>query len=246
MFFWSAIVLGLTGSLHCVGMCGPIALALPLGGETPFNKILFILLYNAGRACTYALLGAVAGLAGMGIALSGYQQLLSIVAGIFILASAFFPLSGKLKLLSPLFFRLRQSMQHLFHGRQKKDLFALGLLNGLLPCGMVYMALAMALASGSLNEAAAFMLLFGFGTFPVMIALPYAGTYVTSNVRLHFRRAVPVLTASLGLLLILRGLDLGIPFISPQLSNPHAACHQVNDNSKNTIPCTGHNSQVTR
>src|SRR5688572_29532643 len=110
MFLWAGILFGLTGSMHCVGMCGPIALALPIGGETPAKKVLLILLYNIGRASTYALLGLAAGLTGAGIVLAGYQQLLSILAGILLLLSAFFPLFRNTTTLTPFFSRLKNTM----------------------------------------------------------------------------------------------------------------------------------------
>jgi uncharacterized protein len=248
MFIWSGIVFGITGSLHCVGMCGPIAMALPTGGVSPLRKALLVILYNTGRATTYGLLGLVAGIAGAGFAISGYQQLLSIVAGSLLFISAFVPLFDAPVWFRGLFGRLRGAMSRVFAGRSKKDLFLLGLLNGLLPCGLVYMALSVALASGSMAQGALFMVAFGLGTAPLMMAMPYAGSFISERTRGRFRKAMPVMVAGMGLLLMLRGMGLGIPYVSPALNNNGpATCHQASvPHSLNPIPCTGHDSQATR
>jgi sulfite exporter TauE/SafE len=247
MFLLTAILLGLTGSLHCVGMCGPIALALPVAGESPLRKTLLIFLYNLGRSITYSVLGIAAGLVGLGIVLSGYQQLLSISMGVLIISSAFFPFLIKLPIVSPFLTWLRTSMHALFRTKAKKDILLFGILNGLLPCGMVYMALAIAVATGNMLQGALFMFVFGLGTFPLMMILPLTGGLITGKVRVKLRRLVPAITVCMGLLLLLRGLNLGIPYVSPRLhGNEMQTCHQADHHSLKTISCTGPDSQATR
>ncbi|MGZ4043606.1 MAG: sulfite exporter TauE/SafE family protein, partial [Bacteroidia bacterium] len=87
----AAISLGLLGSFHCIGMCGPIALALPVHQATVFRKVVAILLYNSGRIITYSLLGLLFGIIGQGFAVFGLQQVLSVSLGTLILLSIILP-----------------------------------------------------------------------------------------------------------------------------------------------------------
>jgi sulfite exporter TauE/SafE len=104
----------------------------------------------------------------------------------------------------------------------------LGMANGLLPCGMVYVAIATALTTSTVNGSVLFMTMFGLGTLPAMMAIGYFGTSLSLNLRAAMRKAVPYGIALMAVVLILRGMNLGIPFISPVLqSAPGAAveCH---------------------
>jgi sulfite exporter TauE/SafE len=98
--------------------------------------------------------------------------------------------------------------------------------NGLLPCGMVYIALAATLSLPQISQSVVFMALFGAGTLPAMMLVGYAGQMIKPDVRKSFQKAVPVFIALMGVVLILRGMNLGIPFISPELT--HAAGAAIN------------------
>ncbi|MGV9012335.1 MAG: sulfite exporter TauE/SafE family protein [Flavobacteriales bacterium] len=91
------------------------------------------------------------------------------------------------------------------------------MLNGLLPCGLVYIALAAALMQDGPLASAAFMVAFGLGTWPALIAVRLGGSMIPNGKRALFRRFQPYLVAAMGLLFVLRGSGLGIPYVSPVL-----------------------------
>lgn len=219
---WSAFVLGLVGSLHCLGMCGPIVLVLPGSLRERWGFLFSRLLYNFGRAITYAFMGLIVGLIGQSIALAGYQQWLGIIAGTLMVLSVLLP--GKLMrhILPARHYdraieALKSRLGRLLGSSSQSSLFTIGLLNGFLPCGLVYMALAGSLTMGSSPGSALYMFVFGMGTLPVMFAASYASGLITGEVRRKITRLIPVGIVVLGLLFILRGLSLGIPFISPDM-----------------------------
>ena len=228
MFLLTALLLGLVGSLHCVGMCGPIALALPLQQNKNRSRIGGIAQYNFGRAITYSVLGALSGLAGSSVLWAGGQQLLSIVAGSIILLFLIAGLVGK-KFplpagLNKLYSKLREQLGKLFKQKRAGALFMIGLLNGLLPCGLVYAALAGAAATGSVVNGALFMFVFGTGTIPALFTLSYAGAHLSITFRQRLQKMVPVLVGIMAVLLIVRGLGLGIPYVSPSFVNDTVDC----------------------
>lgn len=205
-------------------MCGPIAIALPLNNKSWFARISGGLLYNTGRTITYALLGGIFGLAGMGIALGGLQQWVSIILGAVMILAVLIPRIGvagnKVALLTDSMTGiLKKPFIKLFRIRTYTSLFIIGLLNGFLPCGLVYIALAGALLMSRVYEGAFYMILFGLGTVPVMLAISVAGNIISQKLRKSLSKAIPVFIILLGILFILRGLNLGIPYISPKLSH---------------------------
>lgn len=218
VLFYTAIVLGLTSSLHCVGMCGPLLLALPTSVNIQ-HKWLSILLYHTARILTYALLGVLVGLAGWRLQVAGIQQFFSLTIGIILLiyvfASSLFVNANWLLAFNKIIFSFFG-----FASKQKgyKGTLLLGMANGLLPCGMVYIALTGAMASASISGAASFMLLFGLGTLPLLFAFNYYGIRLKGAVKQRIKLFAPIVIALMGLLLILRGLNLGIPFISPHFT----------------------------
>jgi uncharacterized protein len=223
MLLLSAFILGLVGNFHCLGMCGPIALAIPLKDNSTSTRLLSILIYNSGRIFTYTLLGALIGFVGKGVFLMGFQQKLSIILGAAIIIYAvFIIIKRKSSLLNNLlatkFYRLKNAMGSFLRKKTYDANLLLGLLNGLLPCGMIYIALAGALASESVFSSAAFMFFFGVGTLPVMMILPWVATYISSNVRIRLNKIIPYTLLVFGLLLVLRGSNLGIPYLSPQVA----------------------------
>ncbi|UTW61157.1 sulfite exporter TauE/SafE family protein [bacterium SCSIO 12741] len=226
IYLGGAIAIGLLSNLHCLGMCGPIALALPLNRSNFFTRTLGVLAYNSGRILTYAALGAVLGLFGEGLHFFGLQQTFSIVLGALIILFALLPgLLQKEQIVGGGIYRWTQNLKTEFGKHFRKSsyssLFMIGLLNGLLPCGMVYIALAGALAASSWQQGALFMALFGAGTLPVMFSLPLVVSKLTSPLRARIRKFLPIIAIGMGLLLILRGSNLGIPYLSPK-SQPNA------------------------
>ena len=232
---WSGFVVGMLGSLHCVGMCGPIALALPVGTSSRWHLLFGRLLYNVGRVITYAALGVASGFVGKTIAMAGFQQTLSWIAGALIILAVVVPVRFWKKLLpvnatgwtSGWIYRL---WQRFFSRSSASSLFVIGLLNGFLPCGLVYVALGAAAVTGTPSNAALYMLFFGIGTIPVMFATTLFGPVLGPNVRRRLTRVLPVAAVALGLILILRGMSLGIPYVSPKLDKQSIAegapcCH---------------------
>jgi sulfite exporter TauE/SafE len=225
-----ALALGFLGSFHCIGMCGPIALALPVSGKGPAAHLRATFLYNSGRVLTYAALGALFGLLGKTLALAGGQRVLSISLGLLLVVIAVLPEHIAARTRVTRFFfgavaKVKSKLSALFRKRTAASLFAIGLLNGLLPCGLVYAGLAGAAATGELWKGAVFMAVFGAGTAPVMLMVPLAGKFITVPLRNKLRKAVPVFIVAMGLLLVLRGLNLGIPYLSPDLTAKHSCCH---------------------
>jgi sulfite exporter TauE/SafE len=226
MAYWTAFILGLVGSLHCAGMCGPLALALPTANSGRTGFFLGRLAYNLGRILTYSLLGVVFGLAGHALWFAGFQRWTSIALGLALLAG----LIGSRRLalsvpISRLVERLKSPMSTWLRRRSFRALALLGMMNGLLPCGLVYVACAGAVSVGGTLPGASYMAVFGLGTLPMMLALSVSRQLVPGSLRLRLSRAVPVSVVVLGVLLILRGLSLGIPYLSPDLScAPLASC----------------------
>lgn len=223
-----ALVTGLVTSLHCIGMCGPIAIALPLGKRPLGGKVFGTLLYNIGRTSTYAIIGAIFGLLGQGIKMAGFQQWASLIIGIFMILSVIFPVlfKDKRKIENFLFGytgKLINRFRRLFGNSSYFSLFLIGLLNGLLPCGPVYVAVAGALNTGSMTSGILFMILFGLGTLPIMFAIPMLGNMIGLKIRKKFRWILSVFIILLGALFILRGLNLGIMYVSPKskMLKPH-------------------------
>jgi sulfite exporter TauE/SafE len=215
----SALLLGAAGSAHCVVMCGPIAMAVPSAGKGRVARMGSTLLLNSGRLFTYALLGAAFGAFGMGLRLAGLQQAISITAGCLLLLAVLLP--GLLERMTGAgimalgISRLRSFMAQHLRRTAPEALFLSGMLNGLLPCGLVYAALIGSAALGSTWEGSLFMILFGLGTWPALFALRLGGGMLGTSARRSLQRLAPLAMTALGVLLIMRGLDLGIPFVSP-------------------------------
>jgi len=224
MLVATAFLLGLVGSLHCAGMCGPLVLALPAGHPRFALLLRDRVLYNLGRLSTYVLLGLLFGLLGEWFAVAGWQRWISIAAGAAILIG--WLASSRLNLGLPaltLVARLRPWFGALLTRRQPAAQLGLGALNGLLPCGLVYVACASAAAAGGLGPGALFMMAFGLGTVPVMLGMGLAGArlqWVTR--RWGLQRLVPASLLIVATLLILRGMALGIPYLSP--GDPAEGC----------------------
>jgi hypothetical protein len=229
--FWTALTLGFLGSFHCVGMCGPIALALPLDRKSQFSKLKGAFLYNAGRIFTYGLIGGIFGLIGQSIVIAGYQQALSIALGIVILTIILLPnrIAKSVKIFSFAFSYigvLKSKLKKQFKNNSFTSLFIIGTLNGMLPCGLVYLGIAGAIATGNFIQGSAFMAVFGMGTVPAMLTLALISSSININFRKKISKTVPIFATAMALLLILRGMNLGIPYVSPEMSSSKPECNK--------------------
>lgn len=231
---YTAIILGLISSLHCIGMCGPIAMMLPVDHSNETKKVLQILVYHIGRVTAYSSLGFVFGLLGKGFYLSGMQQHLSIVVGILMIVFVVIP-EKKLanynfsKPIFKLLSKIKSSLGKQFKNKSFQSIFTIGLLNGYLPCGMVYVALFGALAMENIAVSTLYMMLFGVGTIPMMTGVVYVSNFISTPVRNSIQKAIPIFAICIGVLFIIRGLGLGIPYISPSsislFVQSEANCH---------------------
>ncbi|MDF2449960.1 MAG: sulfite exporter TauE/SafE family protein [Bacteroidota bacterium] len=241
--FIAAISLGFLGSFHCIGMCGPIALALPVNHYMPLKKYAGITLYNAGRILTYSCLGLIFGGLGHSFFMGGFQQGVSITLGILLLTSVILPKLSLLKAFQLTFLysaiaNLKNRLSILFHKKGIHILFAIGALNGLLPCGLVYLGLAGAIATGNYLNGAEFMLYFGMGTAPIMFGTTVLGQFISMSYRNAIRKTVPVIVTLMAVLLIARGLNLGIPYLSPEFDHDSkVSCCEKPKTEHSTILC---------
>lgn len=220
--FLTAFAIGALGSFHCLGMCGPIALSVPMGGKSGLAGITRALTYNLGRVTTYSILGLIVGFLGKQLVFSNFQQGLSIAVGVLIIAFIVLPKTITKKvdptsMFARLFLKLKSTFRGLFQSKSAFGPLVLGLVNGLLPCGLVYVGLAGALALGNPIESAQFMAAFGLGTIPIMISIMLFGDLISLQWRAKIRKLMPVMFAIMGVLFILRGMNLGIPYISPNM-----------------------------
>lgn len=217
---YSAFIFGLISSLHCIGMCGPIAMMIPVERNNPTKKATQIITYHLGRLSAYATIGLVFGLVGKGFFLAGIQQRLSIFIGIAMIVAILTPerVLANYNFSKPVYrliSKIKSSLGKQFNNKSYQSLFTIGLLNGFLPCGMVYVALFGAIAMQSVPFGVLYMLLFGIGTIPLMSSVSYLNSFITLSFRNKVQKAIPYVGVVIGVLFILRGLGLGIPYISP-------------------------------
>lgn len=217
---FAALGLGFASGFHCLGMCGPIALSLGLSKKQQVNFHLQNLTYQFGRILTYSFLGAIVGIVGEGFQLAGFQKYISILAGILLITMALFSFGGdfssKISVISNALLKVKINLGKLLRKTDYSSRFLTGVLNGFLPCGMVYMALTASLAAGGIWQSSTFMVFFGLGTFPFMFAAVLFGNILNATVRNKILKIVPVFMLILGALFILRGMELGIPYVSPK------------------------------
>ncbi|WP_347925240.1 sulfite exporter TauE/SafE family protein [Pontimicrobium sp. SW4] len=216
----SALALGLLGSFHCVGMCGPIAFMLPVDRTNSTKKLSQIAIYHFGRLLSYGIIGLIFGLVGKGLYIFGIQQQLSIAIGVLMILVVLIPYKtfNKYNFSKPIYKLISKVKNALGKELQKKtpDTFlTIGFLNGFLPCGLVYMAVFAAIASGNALQGSLYMLVFGLGTIPLMTTAIYFSQFLKGNIRQRIQKVIPVFVVIIGMLFILRGLGLGIPYLSP-------------------------------
>jgi len=227
----SALIFGLLGSFHCVGMCGPIAFLLPVDHKNNVRKLGQISLYHFGRLSSYAIIGLLFGLLGKSFSLFGLQQQLSILVGALMILVILLPYKkfSKYNGSKPIFKIVSKVKSNLGKQLKRKSpdtFYTIGFLNGFLPCGLVYMAVFGAIASATALEGSLYMAVFGLGTIPLMTTAIYLGNFINLNIRSKIRKAVPVFVILIGLLFILRGMGLGIPYLSPMEITPEITATQ--------------------
>lgn len=217
---WSALIFGLLGSFHCVGMCGPIAFMLPVDRTNSTKKVIQIFTYHFGRLLAYSLIGLFFGLVGKSLYIFGIQQQLSIFLGILMIVVVVIPskVFNKYNFSKPIYKIISKVKSSLGKALKKKtaDTFlTIGFLNGFLPCGLVYMAVFASLAMQSAWQGSLYMALFGLGTIPLMTSAIYLGKFLNTKMKQRIQKGIPIFVVIIGLLFILRGLGLGIPYLSP-------------------------------
>lgn len=216
----SAFILGLLGSFHCVGMCGPIAFMLPVDRTNTVKKASQITVYHIGRLLAYSIIGLVFGLIGKSLFIFGYQQQLSIITGSLMILVVIIPQKtfNKYNFSKPVYKIISKIKSTLGSALKKKTMdtfLTIGFLNGFLPCGLVYMALFAAIAGGNALNGSLYMAIFGLGTIPLMTTAIYFSQFLKGTARQRVQKAIPVFVVLIGVLFILRGLGLGIPYLSP-------------------------------
>ncbi len=231
---WSALLFGLLGSFHCVGMCGPIAFMLPVDRTNSFRKVTQISTYHFGRILAYSIIGLFFGLVGKSLYIFGIQQQLSIVIGVLMIIVVLIPVKtfNRYNFSKPMYGLISKIKSALGQALKKKTadtFFTIGFLNGFLPCGLVYMAVFASMATGSMFEGSLYMMLFGVGTIPLMTSAIYLGKILNTAVKQRIQIAIPVFVVVMGIWFIVRGLGLGIPYISPapmgQMASSEMECH---------------------
>ena len=231
---YSAFIFGLISSFHCIGMCGPIAMMLPVDRNNEAKKITQIITYHIGKLTAYGTLGLIFGLLGRSFYLAGMQQQLSIIVGILMILVAVIPerIFAKYNFSKPVYrviTKVKSSLGQQFKNKSYKSLFTIGLLNGFLPCGMVYVAIFGAIAMQSVSLGVLYMLLFGIGTIPMLTAVIYISNVLSFSFRGTLQKIIPVVAVVIGMLFIIRGLGLDIPYLSPSnmslFVQSEANCH---------------------
>lgn len=217
---YSALILGLISSLHCVGMCGPIAMMLPVDRSNEAKRVMKIITYHLGRISSYSILGLFFGLLGRGLFLAGFQQKMSVLVGILMIVVVLVPekVFAQLNFSKPVFrliSQVKSSLGQQFKKKTYSAIFVIGLLNGFLPCGLVYVALFGAIAMQEVPMSIAYMTLYGVGTVPMMSLVVYVSNVLTLPVRNKIQKIIPIMVVGVGVLFVLRGMGLDIPFISP-------------------------------
>ncbi len=201
-------------------MCGPIAFVLPVDRSNTKKMIFQTFLYHSGRLLTYSLIGLLFGVLGRGLYLAGFQQKLSIAIGVLMILSMVIPtkLLNKYSFTRPMYNvigKVKSKLGLYLKQKSNKAIFSIGFFNGFLPCGLVYMAVFGSVASGEIYLGGLYMLLFGLGTIPMMTGAIFLGSFVKTSIRNKIQKAIPIFVIIIGLLFILRGMGLGIPYISP-------------------------------
>ena len=231
--FLSALIFGLLGSFHCIGMCGPIAFMLPVDRTNNIKQFFQILSYHSGRLFTYSLIGLLFGFLGKGFYFFGFQQQLSIIVGVLMILAIVLPKAFQQynfsKQLNRFVMKVKSALGKELKKKGNDTFFTIGFLNGFLPCGLVYMAVFGALATTNALSGSLYMVIFGLGTIPLMTVVVYVGNFANGLVQKRIQQVIPFVVVFIGVLFVLRGMGLGIPYVSPlpvtNLVNTLQGCH---------------------
>ncbi|MCF7561329.1 sulfite exporter TauE/SafE family protein [Sabulilitoribacter multivorans] len=230
----SAFVLGILGSFHCIGMCGPIVFMLPVDRTNAYKKVFQITIYNIGRLLAYSIIGLLFGLIGKSLTLFGFQQQLSIVIGVLMVLVVLIPQKtfNKYNASKPIYkgiFKVKSALGVALKKKTTDTFLTIGFLNGFLPCGLVYMAVFAAIATGNTLSSSLYMVVFGLGTIPLTTTAVYLSGILKGSIRQKIQKVIPVFVVIIGALFILRGLGLGIPYLSPapilEIATSTMECH---------------------
>lgn len=223
MLLGTAIAFGFLGSLHCLGMCAPLLWAIPENPEKRARWWINKLIYNAGRISMYALLGVLVGLIGEGVSLVGWQQHISWITGVILIVGLSLSIwGGRIRMFNAFSTgfnqRIKRGLSKTLASKTYRSQLMFGVFNGLLPCGLVYMALIASLSMTSIGGSMAYMALFGLGTIPMMLGAAYFKKSIQSLKTISFNKLYPKIVLTIAILLIVRGMNLGIPYLSPKVS----------------------------
>lgn len=228
-YLYFAFFMGLFGSIHCAVMCGPLLLAIQGSQELTWKIALNKLFYQVGRILTYGIFGIVLGLVGKIASIQGWQMGLSLFTGIILLIIGLVQLfkiknEGFIKLQMRFVQPIAKIMGRWLY-RPGGSFFA-GVLNGILPCGMLYMAAAAAMNTSSNLTSFYFMIMFGLGTLPLLLVFSFLGNFIRTYFKMNFSKWLPFLYILMGIWFLLRGANLDIPYLSPLLHVDGAInCH---------------------
>jgi uncharacterized protein len=213
-----AFLMGFTGSLHCAGMCGPIVWIMPFQLFNGFKKAVAMILYHLGRVSVYAAFAFVLH-SFRNLFEPKIQQYISVGLGSLLLLAgvlSFMP-AGAVKLTLPWSEQVKAQLGKVIGKPSFGAITAAGILNGMLPCGLVYMALTASLSVPTTAQATLLMYAFGLGTIPMMISITLLKSRMAFLRTNHLRKMVPVVLFAFGCLFVLRGMNLGIPYLSPRV-----------------------------
>lgn len=207
------LIMGMLGSWHCAGMCGGLMLYHFSNNRNVFFRFL---IYHSSRMLGYGLLGLMFGQLGFIGSLIGWQKLLSIISGmilIYLALSYFLPIG--IDIFKNINFTSIISECFSFSSNRFYRYAVSGIANAFLPCGFSLMAAIYAMTTYSLQKGMLFMLSFGMGTIPALLLVTLLAQQVSYFK--WFKYTMPVMSLIIGILLILRTMNLGIPFISPNI-----------------------------
>ena len=218
IFYFSAFLIGLAGSVHCVGMCGPLALAIPgASKDKGFTFFLRTIAYQISRISGYGVLGLIVGFFSQGMQFTGVQPYFSLLSGILLLFLGFFGIIpevnafSKYPIIQHFQVKINRIIGTVMTNEHFSTPFVLGFLNAMLPCGMIYIALGTGLSSGNMSEAALYLISFGLGTLPLMFMVSLSGQFLSLQMRRSWQKAIPIIFIISGIILIYKGMNIDLP-----------------------------------
>jgi len=218
IFYFSAFLIGLAGSVHCVGMCGPLALAIPgASKDKGFTFFLRTIAYQISRISGYGVLGLIVGFFSQGMQITGIQPYFSLLSGIILLFLGFFGIIpevnafSKYPIIQHFQVKINRIIGTVMTNEHFSTPFVLGFLNAMLPCGMIYIAMGTGLSSGNMSEAALYLISFGLGTLPLMFMMSLSGQFLSLQMRRSWQKTIPIIFMISGIILIYKGMNIDLP-----------------------------------